>query len=1330
VSDLASLYIKVDSSGVVTASKDLDALTGKSQKAEKATDSVTSGFNKLKTVVMALAASYSALKMAQYIKEATELAAKYEMLGVTMKVAGNQAGYTGAQMEKAAQGMQKMGISLIASRENTMKMVIAQLDLKKASDLARVAQDVARVANINSSEAFTRMIQGIRSGEVEIFKTMGLMINMDKAYRDFERTNNLVKGSIDAGQRAQAVMNAVLIEGEKYAGLYAATLKTAAGQALSMQRHVENLKVAVGLAFTPVYAEIIEMLTEAIVGLNGELSGASKEAVSDWGVNFRINLISIEAEFMRLGMLLDQLGGTMTSAKMLLYGPGTALGIESSTKRFEAAADANMEYRRRYEETDKALEALALKQIALEQSLTKEGKAAAKAAQDNAEQKRMAAAAIAKAEKDKADIIARAAEKIKEAREEINKAINDNIYELQSIGKSQYEQDLIEIQKDVDAYRAAGVDKVTIAQYVASETAIATANEADRQAEETKKTAEQTADDQLKIWEKYSKDYQILLLGEIGWKRQQYMTDLDIYLAVEQAKTGATDQEIEKRKQLIIKGYEKGESEDYINKLAEAASYYKDLIGVEDTYHDKMLELIEARRVAEIKAGKDVTAANAKAIKARNDLAEEAYNTEISHIKNQWSGYADMFEGLSSLYAEDSSERARLHDISMAFQVAEQAMLLVTAVRAAVVAIATQGQGDPYTAFARVAAMAGLMAATLGKAGISFGGGGSASASAPSLPASTVLGAEAGTGSESISKAWELLEDTYDMEYRELSGIHSEMKNLNDNITGLVSSIFRTGGIDSSYVQTGTTLGSMESLYWESMNWDFGTGIFNSAYKILDTLTLGLGSWLGEGFGSIIGSIFGGGTETSATGSGISTGTASIGSLAGGGGIGAQQYADVHVHEDGGWFHSDKDYYYTTYKALDESVSRLLDKVFQNMSSTLVELTLGLGTDMNATLNYVFSGAKINLQGMDSDEINDALSEYFSALGDNAVDALFGTLLRSYQQVGEGMLETAARIIIDKEIVLDTLEMTGQAFIGTIPEIIAFSESIINMAGDLETLRKNAETYYDKFFSDEEKHLRLQGQLTGALADLNFALPDTRDGYRTLVEGLNLATTAGQEAYVSLLAWAEGADEYYSIVENAADATASLVDELKSLYMTITDWLDSLSTSDLAPVSSEAAWTNKYATMLAEATAPGAESATVTDYLNYATQFLEYQKSFGTSASYQSIYDAVVADVRALQFQTAATLGSYATGTDYVPQTGPYTLHQGEMVIPADRTVKFDTDSLGKAIAKYILQSDGGSNGELTVNVPVSIDGREIGNVVAKQIPRNPDLQKSIRRLN
>ena len=95
---------------------------------------------------------------------------------------------------------------------------------------------------------------------------------------------------------------------------------------------------------------------------------------------------------------------------------------------------------------------------------------------------------------------------------------------------------------------------------------------------------------------------------------------------------------------------------------------------------------------------------------------------------------------------------------------------------------------------------------------------------------------------------------------------------------------------------------------------------------------------------------------------------------------------------------------------------------------------------------------------------------------------------------------------------MDSLEMTGQAFTGMTAQVIEFSESIVDMAGDLDTFRDAAENYYDKFFTDVEKQARLQDQLSATMSDMGESLPLARDGYRAVVESLDLTTKAGQVA--------------------------------------------------------------------------------------------------------------------------------------------------------------------------------------------------------------------------
>jgi hypothetical protein len=130
-------------------------------------------------------------------------------------------------------------------------------------------------------------------------------------------------------------------------------------------------------------------------------------------------------------------------------------------------------------------------------------------------------------------------------------------------------------------------------------------------------------------------------------------------------------------------------------------------------------------------------------------------------------------------------------------------------------------------------------------------------------------------------------------------------------------------------------------------------------------------------------------------------------------------------------------------------------------------------------------------------------------------------------------METAIRLVTDKDTIEHYLEMTNQAFKGTIPAAIQFSETIITIAGSLDKLTSAMQSYYDDFFNDTEKQAMLKTQLTEAMSQYGMALPDTRAGYRTLVESQDLTTATGAADYTELMLLAKTADQYYKYVEAA-----------------------------------------------------------------------------------------------------------------------------------------------------------------------------------------------------
>lgn len=430
-------------------------------------------------------------------------------------------------------------------------------------------------------------------------------------------------------------------------------------------------------------------------------------------------------------------------------------------------------------------------------------------------------------------------------------------------------------------------------------------------------------------------------------------------------------------------------------------------------------------------------------------------------------------------------------------------------------------------------------------AGISTGSGGGVGASGGMQ--STVLGAADGTGSESTSKSFELLKDTYDVTKTKLTGIYESMKDLNKNITGLVTGIVRTGGVstDGMNLDLEIELGSAASLA-------------TTISKIIDPVSEALfgisklGGWIANG-------LFGGNVTKEVTKNGLDIGAATVKSILDGASVAVRSFAEVKSVKDGGWFGNDKTSYSTQYAEVDQNVTDLMTMVFKNMGRVLVETAKSLEVDVSKAEAIILEGAALNLKDMDSAEMKVAINEYFSNIADQAAYTLFNSIIGQYQQIDEGLMETATRLIATKESVLYSLEMVGIGFSGTALEAIAFTDSLVNIAGSLEDLTDNINNYYDKFYTDTEKQDRLKSSIQGVFDYLNegvadsmkLSMPTSREGYRDLVQDIdNITTESGQKLFNTFMMLAETADSYYSLLETQQSDFVAAMKEVDLSWLT------------------------------------------------------------------------------------------------------------------------------------------------------------------------------------
>ena len=613
-------------------------------------------------------------------------------------------------------------------------------------------------------------------------------------------------------------------------------------------------------------------------------------------------------------------------------------------------------------------------------------------------------------------------------------------------------------------------------------------------------------------------------------------------------------------------------------------AFYKDLEGYEQEYYSKKLESIEAQRKANVKLyGEE--AAQINALQSIRNLDQEVFAKKLDSINSVVSGFDKLTDVTMSYYNKDSDEYKRAAEAKKVILIAQQGLEVAknaqiiasnigliasntsVALSSAGTAVVGAAIGVGPTGFATAAAMIVLLASVFAMYGIA--GGGSASVSVPtqsgtaaSQGSSGVLGAASDVGSQSIKNSMDLLKDTYNMEDQRLKDIYNEMAALNSNITAVVTSIARTGGLSSVKLPEDTINPFVENFgkAWDNFMWHL--------------------DFIGKFVTSLVGTIFGGDSKTTIKWTGIEFGNMLVSDLMKGVNFAAKQFTTIHTETSGGWFGGGSDSVSTIYDELAPQVLATLKQVFHNMSSSLLAIASGLGVDVGKVMDYAFELTQVDLKGMTSEQINKTLNEYFSGVMDKAVNTLFGDMIRQYQQLNEGLMETAVRLIQDKSVIQSIISMSNQSFAGDIPAVIAFSEHLISLAGDLKTLSDAASTYFDKFFSDSEKQTIIQGQLSAAMASMNMVLPDTREGYRKLIEGLDLSTEAGQKAYVALLEMSSSADQFYSAVEAHKTAVASFVTDFKSHYDSVmgitqsaieanTEWFDKAYAQAIALGASE-----------------------------------------------------------------------------------------------------------------------------------------------------------------
>ncbi len=505
-------------------------------------------------------------------------------------------------------------------------------------------------------------------------------------------------------------------------------------------------------------------------------------------------------------------------------------------------------------------------------------------------------------------------------------------------------------------------------------------------------------------------------------------------------------------------------------------------------------------------------------------LQKQRQNLEKQQVKDSLAGIRQVATATANMYGENTKARKAFNAVALAASVAERAADLAGLGAKAASAVLTQGQGDPYTAFARIAAMAAIVGSVISAAGggtFQFGGSDKVPTLAKAPDSGTVLG-DKEANSESISNVYDLLGDIHAREYRELQGINDGISSLKNGITNTIAAFFKSGNVNAP---DGLKLGTVSNV---------PTNAIGAAYSKVDPIA-----------GFLVKGLFGT-TKRDVTGNGILIQENTLKDLIKGLDVSAKQWTEITTTTKS-WF-SKKTSIEEVLTELDPGLTDSISQVFKGMGQALLGFSKDFGIDFTKAIqNYQIPELRIDLTKLTGDEAVKKLNDVLSTQLDTMTGAIFGSVVARYQQLGEGLFETLSRIKVQKAVFNDAFQSSGQQTSGN---QLRTSDQLSTLFGGVKNFKSQFADFFNAFFTGAERASDSKRRLDEVFAD-NGKLPETRQAYRDLVRAQDLTTRSGRKLYFQLLDLSDAADTYYSAQEEFRKSAESTLRGMAGLAPTL-----------------------------------------------------------------------------------------------------------------------------------------------------------------------------------
>lgn len=237
----------------------------------------------------------------------------------------------------------------------------------------------------------------------------------------------------------------------------------------------------------------------------------------------------------------------------------------------------------------------------------------------------------------------------------------------------------------------------------------------------------------------------------------------------------------------------------------------------------------------------------------------------------------------------------------------------------------------------------------------------------------------------------------------------------------------------------------------------------------------------------------------------------------------------------------------TYFNRVTGSLNDFLDKTVKSFTDTAMQLSKSIGYVTDDFAGFI-QAVDVSLTDLDPAAREKAIADMLDTFNNALVDALIPSI-GLYAKENEASSVTLQRLSADLSTVNNVFKTLGLQLNQISIVGAGMASSLVDLFGGMERFVQLHQTYYQQFYSEEERLSNSMRHIGDVFAELGMRTPTTIDEFRQLVTAQQALGIAGTKAYVAMI---NISDEFYNttnglnkLAEASAQAARQQEEDIK-----------------------------------------------------------------------------------------------------------------------------------------------------------------------------------------